>query len=121
MNFLNTAAEATAASAAALASSDGGNTMTITEALGLSVTGIAVVMIILALLAVLVVILSKIVRFFEKAARKKNIEKNQTISKKISLPITIFSQYGTLESIRPYIIIHISIAIGNQNAKNRFF
>ncbi len=72
MNFLNTAAEATAASAAALASSDGGNTMTITEALGLSVTGIAVVMIILALLAVLVVILSKIVRFFEKAARKKS-------------------------------------------------
>lgn len=86
MNFLNAAAEATLTDAAALVSSGKGESLSITEALGISVTGIAVVMIILALLAVLVVILSKVIRTVESVSKKKAKSKDKSEAE-VKLPV----------------------------------
>lgn len=52
-------------------------TISMGEALSVSVTGIIVVMIILALLAVIVVLLSKAIRVVESKARKKTANKTE--------------------------------------------
>lgn len=52
-------------------------TISMGEALSVSVTGIIVVMIILALLAVIVVLLSKAIRAVESKARKKTANKTE--------------------------------------------
>ena len=88
MNFLNAAAEATLSDAAALVSSGKGESLSITEALGISVTGIAVVMIILALLAVLVVILSKVIRVVEGASKKQKNKDKSKNTEEIKVPVS---------------------------------